>query len=131
MEKVNLTKTFLFLVIISKHNMINCLKHIMEANVLWYWSRCDNNIKRKSISEGMTTLHNFNKGYWQSNSSLFSLVTQQIIKWSTCIERGKPLFYPLHNLMFLSNLHEKYHKKPNVHFMVNYIIKDNEKIIIM
>jgi hypothetical protein len=29
--------------------------------------------------------------------------------------------------MFLSNLHEKYQIEPNVHLMVNYVRKDNEK----
>jgi len=31
---------------------------------------CDNNIKKKSIFK-ITTLHNFNKGCWWNNSSLF------------------------------------------------------------
>jgi hypothetical protein len=37
MEKVNLTKMFLFLAIILEQNMNNFLKHTMEANVLWFW----------------------------------------------------------------------------------------------
>jgi len=28
---------------------------------------------------------------------------------------------------FFSNLHKKYRTKQNVHLMINYIIKDNEK----
>ncbi len=68
--------------------------------------KCDNNIKRKSISRGIT-IHNFNKGYSQGYSNLFSSITQQIIKCPTYIERRKPFSYLLHNSMFLSNLHEK------------------------
>jgi hypothetical protein len=30
--------------------------------------------------------------------------------------------------MFLSNLPKKYQTEPNVHLMVNYIKKDNEKL---
>jgi hypothetical protein len=44
-------------------------------------------------------MHNFNKGCRQGYSSSHSLVTQQIIKCSTCVERGKLFSYPLHNLI--------------------------------
>jgi len=37
------------------------------------------------------------------------------------------LSFPLHHLMFFSNLHIKHQTKPNVHLMINYITKDNEK----
>jgi hypothetical protein len=36
MEKVNLTKKFLFLVTILEHNMNNFLRRTMEANVQWF-----------------------------------------------------------------------------------------------
>jgi hypothetical protein len=52
-------------------------------------------------------------------------VPQQIIKCSICIQRGKFLSFPLHHLIFF-NLHIKHQTKPNVHFMLNYIFKNNE-----
>jgi hypothetical protein len=35
------------------------------------------------------------------------VVTQQIIKCSICIQRGKFISFPLHHLTFFSNLHIK------------------------
>ncbi len=86
----------------------------MEINVFGFNQEYDNNIKRRSIFEG-TTLHNFNKSCWQTYLNSPSLVTQQFINCS----------------MGFSNLHKKHQTKPNVHFMINYIRKDNEKLKIM
>jgi hypothetical protein len=68
MEKVNLTKRFLLLVIILEQNMNNFLRRTMKVIVQWFNKKCDNN-KMRSIFEN-TTLHNLNKGSRQSYLNL-------------------------------------------------------------
>jgi hypothetical protein len=64
---------------------------------------CDNNIKKKSIFEGIT-LHKCSIYIKEVNS------------------------FPLHHSIVFSNLHIKHQIKPNVHLIINYIRKDNEKL---
>jgi hypothetical protein len=121
MEKVNLIKMFLFLVI-SKPN-INFLRCTTETNVLWFLI---NNVTITSKGDRYLKAQNYtiiNKGYWWNYSSLPSTFAQQIIKCSICIERGKFLSFPFLCITqcFFQNLHIKHQIKPNVHLIINYI----------